>query len=130
MAQTLALQFLTLLLFFFMGITARDMKTELRDVDSNEEPYITQYRHTKSGYAASYNTRTHDSNQHYITSYVKHEANQPYITQYRPTSLEAKQTDYITAYRTRTDESNGPYTTAYGKHEVAHPYITQVFQFG
>ncbi|XP_058760256.1 BURP domain-containing protein BNM2A-like isoform X1 [Vicia villosa] len=140
MAQTLALQFLTLLLFFFMngqGITARDLKTELRDVDSNEQPYITQYGHTKPDYAASYNT--HDSNGPYKTSYGNHEAEKPdYNTGYRTHTDEsngpyktsygnhkAKQPDYNTGYRTHTDESNGPYKTSYGKHEAKQPdYIT------
>ncbi|XP_058760267.1 BURP domain-containing protein 12-like [Vicia villosa] len=136
MAQTLAPKFLTLLLFFFMngqGITARDLKTELRDVDSNEQPYITQYGHTKPDYAASYNT--HDSNGPYKTSYGNHEAEKPdYNTGYRTHTHhsnelyktaygnhEAEKPDYNTGYKARTHDSNEPYKTSYGNREAEKP---------
>ncbi|CAL5212356.1 unnamed protein product [Lathyrus oleraceus] len=148
MAHALALQFLTLLLFFFMNgqaITARDLKAELQDhkpVDSNEEPYPTSYGNhevKQPDYITGYRTHSHDSNKPYITSYRNHEAKQPdYITGYRTHSHdsnkpyitsysnhEAKQPDYITGYRTHADESNGQYITSYGKHEAKQPdYIT------
>ncbi|CAI8616920.1 unnamed protein product [Vicia faba] len=143
MAQSLALQFLTLLLFFFMigqGFCTRDLKVVLGD--QNEEPYITQYGNTKPNYAASYATTKHNNHiirpenlneldnheaeqPDYITGYRTRgrDSNKPYITSYG--NHETKQPDYITGYRTRAPDSNKPYITSYGNHEAEQPdYIT------
>ncbi|XP_004507416.1 uncharacterized protein [Cicer arietinum] len=144
MPPTQTLQFLTLVLIFFtngQSINARELKTELQDhkhVNSNDEPYITQYGGTKPNQEASYTTTKHnnhishleklieikayeESQPNYIVGYRTntHGSNEPYVTAYG--KHEAKQSDYIVGYKTHTSDSNKPYITSYGKREVKQP---------